>query len=58
MRKGFATLGSDDTPMVRRAAAKWLGVSDDDLLSLSGVTDMENATLGIREKIEQTTRPF
>lgn len=58
MRKGFATLGSDDTPMVRRAAAKWLGVSDDDLLSLSGVTDMENAPLGIREKIEQTTRPF
>ena len=29
MRKAFATLGSDDTPMVRRAAAKWLGVSDD-----------------------------
>ena len=27
LRKGFATLGSDDTPMVRRAAAKWLGVS-------------------------------
>jgi serine/threonine-protein phosphatase 2A regulatory subunit A len=26
MRKGFAALGSDDTPMVRRAAAKWLGV--------------------------------
>lgn len=25
MRKAFATLGSDDTPMVRRAAAKWLG---------------------------------
>lgn len=27
LRKGFASLGSDDTPMVRRAAAKWLGVS-------------------------------
>lgn len=27
LRNGFATLGSDDTPMVRRAAAKWLGVS-------------------------------
>lgn len=27
LRKGFTTLGSDDTPMVRRAAAKWLGVS-------------------------------
>jgi serine/threonine-protein phosphatase 2A regulatory subunit A len=27
LRKGFAALGSDDTPMVRRAAAKWLGVS-------------------------------
>jgi serine/threonine-protein phosphatase 2A regulatory subunit A len=26
MRKGFTTLGSDDTPMVRRAAAKHLGV--------------------------------
>lgn len=26
LRKGFAALGSDDTPMVRRAAAKWLGV--------------------------------
>jgi serine/threonine-protein phosphatase 2A regulatory subunit A len=26
MRKGFAQLASDDTPMVRRAAAKWLGV--------------------------------
>ncbi|KAJ7786322.1 armadillo-type protein [Mycena metata] len=25
LRKGFAALGSDDTPMVRRAAAKWLG---------------------------------
>ncbi len=27
LRKGFSALGSDDTPMVRRAAAKWLGVS-------------------------------
>lgn len=27
MRKMFTALGSDDTPMVRRAAAKWLGVS-------------------------------
>jgi serine/threonine-protein phosphatase 2A regulatory subunit A len=26
LRKGFSALGSDDTPMVRRAAAKWLGV--------------------------------
>lgn len=26
LRKGFAALGADDTPMVRRAAAKWLGV--------------------------------
>lgn len=26
MRKAFGLLGSDDTPMVRRAAAKWLGV--------------------------------
>ncbi|KAL6304279.1 ARM repeat-containing protein [Sparassis latifolia] len=25
LRRSFATLGSDDTPMVRRAAAKWLG---------------------------------
>ncbi|KAJ7597048.1 armadillo-type protein [Mycena floridula] len=25
LRKGFAALGSDDTPMVRRGAAKWLG---------------------------------
>ncbi|KAG1825946.1 ARM repeat-containing protein [Suillus subaureus] len=25
LRKGFAALGADDTPMVRRAAAKWLG---------------------------------
>lgn len=25
LRKGFTTLASDDTPMVRRAAAKWLG---------------------------------
>ncbi|GAW03671.1 ARM repeat-containing protein [Lentinula edodes] len=25
LRKGYAALGSDDTPMVRRAAAKWLG---------------------------------
>lgn len=58
MRKAFATLGSDDTPMVRRAAAKWLGVSDDKMLSLPGVTDMEHAPLGIREKIEQTARSF
>jgi serine/threonine-protein phosphatase 2A regulatory subunit A len=28
LRKGFAALGADDTPMVRRAAAKWLGVRD------------------------------
>lgn len=28
LRKGFTALGSDDTPMVRRAAAKWLGVRD------------------------------
>lgn len=27
LRKGFSALGSDDTPMVRRAAAKWLGVN-------------------------------
>jgi serine/threonine-protein phosphatase 2A regulatory subunit A len=26
LRKGFSNLCSDDTPMVRRAAAKWLGV--------------------------------
>jgi hypothetical protein len=26
LRKGYAVLASDDTPMVRRAAAKWLGV--------------------------------
>ena len=26
LRRGFAALGSDDTPMVRRAAAKWLAV--------------------------------
>lgn len=26
LRKSFAKLGSDDTPMVRRAAGKWLGV--------------------------------
>ncbi|EAU93116.2 Ser/Thr protein phosphatase 2A regulatory subunit A [Coprinopsis cinerea okayama7 len=25
LRKGFLALGSDDTPMVRRASAKWLG---------------------------------
>ncbi|EIW86704.1 ARM repeat-containing protein [Coniophora puteana RWD-64-598 SS2] len=25
LRNGYAALGSDDTPMVRRAAAKWLG---------------------------------
>ena len=58
MRKAFATLGSDDTPMVRRAAAKWLGVSDDDVLSLPGVTDTGHAPLGFREEIGQTARPF
>ena len=26
LRRSFAALGTDDTPMVRRAAAKWLGV--------------------------------
>ena len=26
LRKAFAALGADDTPMVRRAAARWLGV--------------------------------
>ena len=49
MRKAFTTLGSDDTPMVRRAAAKWLGVSDDDMLSPSGVTDMERAPRNSRK---------
>lgn len=29
LRKAFAALGADDTPMVRRAAAKWLGVRTD-----------------------------
>lgn len=29
LRKGYAALGADDTPMVRRAAAKWLGVRFD-----------------------------
>ena len=33
LRRGFSALGSDDTPMVRRAAAKWLGVSHQLLLS-------------------------
>jgi serine/threonine-protein phosphatase 2A regulatory subunit A len=28
LRKAFAKLGADDTPMVRRAAAKWLGVRE------------------------------
>lgn len=58
MRKAFATLGSDDTPMVRRAAAKWLGVSDNHTLPLSVVVDLEHATTGLREKTDQTTRPF
>jgi len=58
MRKAFATLGSDDTPMVRRAAAKWLGVSDDNVLTLSTATDMEGVPIGICEKIEQAARPF
>jgi serine/threonine-protein phosphatase 2A regulatory subunit A len=31
LRKGFAALGADDTPMVRRAAAKWLGVKFPDI---------------------------
>lgn len=26
LRKAYTSLASDDTPMVRRAAAKWLGV--------------------------------
>ena len=43
MRKAYATLGSDDTPMVRRAAAKWLGVSDDDTSPpFPRVTDFEH----------------
>jgi hypothetical protein len=58
MRKAFATLGSDDTPMVRRAAAKWLGVSDDDMLPPFGVIDMERAPPGLCEETEQTARPF
>ena len=58
MRKAFATLGSDDTPMVRRAAAKWLGVSGDDLSSPSTVANLEHPTAGIREKTDQTARPF
>lgn len=35
MRKAFGLLGSDDTPMVRRAAAKWLGVCATWMLCLS-----------------------
>lgn len=58
MRKAFATLGSDDTPMVRRAAAKWLGVSDDHTSYPSNVADSERATTGVREETDQTARPF
>ncbi|KAI0049261.1 ARM repeat-containing protein [Auriscalpium vulgare] len=39
LRKGFATLGSDDTPMVRRAAAKWLGAFAKDLSKPHVLTD-------------------
>lgn len=58
MRKAFATLGSDDTPMVRRAAAKWLGVSPGDTLSPFGLTNTERSFPGFREKIKQTARRF
>ena len=58
MRKAFTTLGSDDTPMVRRAAAKWLGVSDDGVLPISSVADLVHTPPGIREKIEQTASSF
>ena len=53
MRKAFATLGSDDTPMVRRAAAKWLGVSDNDTGSLSGVTDIERTLQEFVKKLSK-----
>lgn len=34
MRRAFVALAGDDTPMVRRAAAKWLGVCARNLFSL------------------------
>lgn len=40
MRKMFITLGGDDTPMVRRAAAKALGVSSTRDLALERFTDL------------------
>ncbi|KAA1468241.1 ARM repeat-containing protein [Dentipellis sp. KUC8613] len=39
LRKGFAALGSDDTPMVRRAAAKWLGAFVKELSKQHVLTD-------------------
>lgn len=40
LRRSFAALGSDDTPMVRRAAAKWLGVRAVSVVHYSLVFDM------------------
>jgi serine/threonine-protein phosphatase 2A regulatory subunit A len=34
LRKGFMALAADDTPMVRRAAAKWLGVCTINLVEI------------------------
>jgi hypothetical protein len=45
LRKGYAALGSDDTPMVRRAAAKWLGVSFLLHRSFSPFAKTQHATL-------------
>ncbi|EIM92478.1 ARM repeat-containing protein [Stereum hirsutum FP-91666 SS1] len=39
LRKGYTALGSDDTPMVRRAAAKWLGAFVKNLSKQHVLTD-------------------
>ncbi|KAF9056178.1 armadillo-type protein [Panaeolus papilionaceus] len=49
LRKGFTSLGSDDTPMVRRAAAKWLGP----LLALFSQQHIITDGLPIYRKLQQ-----
>ncbi len=52
LRRGFTSLGSDDTPMVRRAAARWLGVS----LWFVPCKNFADLGLGFRQKTIETTR--
>lgn len=57
LRKGYTALGSDDTPMVRRAAAKWLGVRGFWFIGVSSGLMTTAHALGLRQEPFEAARP-